>query len=282
MSLSTPPAGRLPCRPEWPDDARCVVAVSVDFDGASNELGKGIYPAGQYSHGLYSARRGVPRLLRIFERQQIPVTFFVPGRDAELFPDAVRSISAHGHEIGAHGYLHEHWDVGAEEPELLSRTHAILADLTGAAPIGWRSPSGRKTTHTTRLLRELGYCYDSSEKDYDLPYFPGADPHGRGGIVILPNNTTSLNDTPYYRSALRPPSEVFENWKNEFDACYAGVGYFVLTMHPRAGFGSGTPARAAMVERLIEYIKQHERVQFLRLGELAQYCLQHPERFDHE
>jgi hypothetical protein len=48
-------------------------------------------------------------------------------------------------------------------------------------------------------------------------------------------------------------------WKQEFDAIYAEGGYFNLTVHPRVGYGSASPARCAIVERLIEYIKPHRR-----------------------
>ncbi|MBP0495909.1 polysaccharide deacetylase family protein [Pararoseomonas indoligenes] len=270
-----------PGRPPWLGGARCVVAITIDFDGASNELGKKIYPAGSHSHGLYSARRGVPRYLRLLERAGIPATFFVPGRDAELFPESVLSLRDAGHEIAAHGYLHEGWELGPEEPELLARSHKILTDLLGTEPRGWRSPSGRKTGRTTRLLRDMGYRYDASEKDFDLPYFPVLDGEEARDIVVLPNNTSSLDDFPFYRVSWRPPSEVLQHWKEEFAAIYAESGYFILTIHPRAGFGSGTPARAAMVESLIHHIQGHEGVRFVRLGELADHCLTHPEAFSH-
>ena len=57
------------------------------------------------------------------------------------------------------------------------------------------------------------------------------------------------------------------------DAIYAEGGYFNLTVHPRVGYGSGSPARVAIVEKLIEYIKGHDSVRFVGMLELAQWCL---------
>src|ERR1043166_6013997 len=145
MQVSVPGA-----RYRWPEGVRCVAVFTVDFDGPSHETGRKLKPLGINSWGRYSGRRGVPRYLDLFEKHDIPATFFIPGFDAEC-------------------YLHEGWALGDEEKELLARTHNILADLTGKAPVGWRSPSGRKTARTMRVLRELGYRYDSSDKDYDLP-----------------------------------------------------------------------------------------------------------------
>jgi len=52
-----------------------------------------------------------------------PPTFFVPGYDAEYYPDTVKEIHRRGFEVAAHGYLHEGWELGDEEEELLTRTH---------------------------------------------------------------------------------------------------------------------------------------------------------------
>jgi peptidoglycan-N-acetylglucosamine deacetylase len=65
----------------------------------------------------------------------------------------------------------------------------------------------------------------------------------------------------------------------EFDAIYGEGGYFNLTVHPRVGYGSGSPARIAVVARLIEYIKQRDGVRFVGMLELAEWCLARPARW---
>jgi len=154
----------------WPTARVCVIGLTLDFDGTSLERGRDQLPFGARSHGRYSAKCGIPRFVDMFTRQQVPWTFYVSGYDAEESPDLVRAIARSGIEIGSHGYLHEGIDPGDAEPELLERTHKLLTDITGIAPRGWRSPSGHKTARTLHKLRELGYVYDSSDKDFDLPY----------------------------------------------------------------------------------------------------------------
>lgn len=258
----------------WPNGARAVVALTCDFDGTGNEIGLGFDPVGVRSAGGYSARRGVRRMLNIFERHGVPATFFVPGYDAEQNPELVREIVAAGYEIGAHGYLHERWEVPPEEEErLLLRSHTILRELTGEEPLGWRSPGGMKSTVTMQVLRSLGYIYDSSDKDFDRPYPAIVDGLPSTGLIELPNNTSSLDDTPLYVEGAALPSEVLALWKDEFDTLYHEGGYFLVTFHPRAGFGSGTPARAQVIDRLISHIKRYPDVEFVRLRDLAAWCL---------
>lgn len=261
----------------WPEGARCLVNITVDFDGLSNETGQKLLPIGKHSHGRYSAKRGVPRFLEIFERQGIKATFFVPGYDAECFPDSVLSIAAAGHEIGAHGYLHESFDLGAEEPFYLRKSHQILTDLLGKPPVGWRNPGGGKSDLTVKVLRELGYIYDSSEKASDWPYFPVIGGETIRDFVNLPDNVSSLDDAPFYRVSFTPPSEVLAQWKEEFHLAYCEGGYFDLIVHPRAGFGSGNPARAAVLEDLIRFIKSYPGVLFQRQDETARWCLRNPD-----
>jgi hypothetical protein len=73
-----------------------------------------------------------------------------------------------------------------------------------------------------------------------------------------------------------PPSEVLTHWKQEFDSAYAEGGFYDLIVHPRTGFGSGSPTRAKVVEELIEYIKGFSGVKFYRMDELANWCLDNP------
>ena len=108
-------------------------------------------------------------------------------------------------------------------------------DLIGKPILGWRSPSGRKTAHTMRVLRSLGYIYDSSDKDYDLPYRLRFGANQNDWIVELPNNTYSLDDFPFYKFSYTPPSEVLAQWKSEFDAIYGSDRFVVLCVHPRSG-----------------------------------------------
>lgn len=258
----------------WPNGARCVVLLTVDCDGYANEIGQGRDPDGVHSLGGYSHRRGIPRLMDIFERHAVPATFFVVGHDAELQPGIVREMIARGHEVASHGYLHESWPLTEPEEEaLLRKTHDILTNLTGIPPVGWRSPGGQKTARTLAVLRELGYIYDSSDKDFDGPYPASINGVPTMEMVEIPNMTSTLDDAYMYGIGAQTPAEILELFSEEFDALYHTAGYVNLTMHSRAGRGSGLPARARVIERLIDRMKRYPDVHFSRMRDLAEWCL---------
>lgn len=266
-------------RVKWPGDKRCVVVVTIDFDGPSHDVGQGFPALGSHSTGRYAGRRGIARHLAMLDRVGIPATFFVPGYDAECYPDIVRQMIKEGHEVGAHGYEHERTLFPPEEEERRLRlTHDIVSNLTGVAPVGWRSPSGQKTYTTLKVLHELGYLYDASDKDFDMPYM--LDLSGGRSMVEIPNNTYSLDDHPWYHYSSTPVSEVLSNWQQEFSAIYAERGFYFLSVHPRSGWGSGTPSRTAALESLLEFMKGHEGVEFLTLASVCDWVLANPTSFE--
>lgn len=266
--------GSLSAHPSWPGGARCVVALTIDFDGTGNEIGRGFDPVGIRSAGGYAARRGIPRIMDILARRGIRATFFVPGFDAETNPDLVRRIVAAGHEVAAHGYLHEGWALPPDEEEaLLRKSHAILTEIAGVPPRGWRSPGGQKNARTMAVLRDLGYHFDSSDKDDDRPYLLRDADEAAPRMIELPNNTSSLDDDAFYDNLLGTPREALDVWRGEFETLYHDDGYMMLTLHPRAGFGSGQPSRARAIEHLIDHIAGFPGVRFVQLSELAAWCL---------
>jgi peptidoglycan/xylan/chitin deacetylase (PgdA/CDA1 family) len=227
---------------------RAVVCVTVHVDGPAVEVGRKQFPAGPHTAGRYAIRRGVARHLEILARHGMPATFFACGYDVEHYPATFHDILDAGHEIAAHGYLHEAWDLGDDEPALLEKTHRIIQ-------------------------RELGYCYDASEKDQDRPYLP-AD---TTDFIMLPNNTVSLDDYPFYFSGHSLAAEAYDNWVQEFEALRAAEGYVHLTVHPKAAGGSGTPARAAALDRFLAYLAAQPDVHVMTLEALARHCLARPD-----
>jgi peptidoglycan/xylan/chitin deacetylase (PgdA/CDA1 family) len=226
------------------------------------------------SMGDFGPTVGLPRILGLLDRNAVPATFFVPGGIAERHPDPIGEIVSLRHEIAHHGYMHEPpATFGPDEDEgaTLDRASRILAEITGAPPRGYRSPSWELSEDTLPLLKEQGFVYDSSLMGSDIPYL--ADTPG-GEIVEIPVHW-SLDDVPYYSwspvqgrvSTLASPETVYDTWKLEFDGTYREGGAVVLTMHP---FVSGHHSRVQMLDRLIKYMKSRPHVAFMRCIDVAE------------
>ena len=261
----------------WPDDIQCVALITFDVDGVSSWLRRNAdfanYPS-LLSMAEYGPSVATPRILDMLDAQGIPASFYVPGQVAETHTDLVREIAARGHEVAHHGYLHEPpaTMTPAEEEEVLIKGIGILGDLTGAAPVGYRSPSWELSAVSLDLLAKHGFRYDSSLMGDDAPYFvSGGDPPRP--MVELPIHWL-LDDAPHFAYApsanrlgpMRNPDEVFVSWAEEFRGIYRYGRCYNLTMHPQY---IGRPGRLLMLERLIEYIKTFPSVRFMRADALA-------------
>ena len=121
---------------KWPNGARVAVALSFDIDNATVPLSRGDLGSEVLSRGQYGAVDGLPRILRVLDKENVPASFFIPAVSAALNPEMVPSIlSRKRHEIGVHGWIHEHLGVlndEAEERRLLNRVDCIANGGDGA------------------------------------------------------------------------------------------------------------------------------------------------------
>jgi peptidoglycan/xylan/chitin deacetylase (PgdA/CDA1 family) len=254
------------------------VLLTFDFDAeALWEGAYGVTTPSVLSRGAYGANLGMPRILALLERYGIPATFFVPGITAERYPDLVRRAHAAGHEIGHHGYLHVSPTTQSEDEEraALVRGLEVLERITGARPVGYRSPSWDLSPHSLRLLADHGFLYDSSLMAWDAPYLVSVD-EGRRDLVEVPISW-ELDDAPYFLFAFRPayrvgladPGRVLRIWRAEFDAAQAEGGTVCYTMHPQL---IGRHHRLALLEGLVRHVRQHPGARFARAGDAARAC----------
>lgn len=254
----------------WPQGVRCGVWLSVNFDAESFDLRETTEARlfGRFSYGRYGVRAGLPRLLDLMDRQNIPGTFFVSGSDALRHRDLVRDIAQAGHEIGARGMeLVPLPTLGESEFSQLQECRDILSDIVGAAPKGFRAFSNTLSTRTLSHLAALGFEYDASFQDDDFPYCIGTQ---SGKTLVEIPSVFALDDAPIY-SARHTHARLLQIWKDEFDAQYAAGVMVPLTTHLRGDFGSTRAARIATLSQFIDHVKQREGVKFMTGAELARH-----------
>ena len=138
-------AGRRLRPQSWPNGARVAVALSFDVDNMSTSLARGDLAPGVLSRGEYGAVDGLPRILRLLDKHQLPASFFIPAVNDLLHPQMIRSILASGrHEVAVHGWVHGNLPLRnneAEEQRLVDQAIKQLTKVMGKPPDGYRAPS---------------------------------------------------------------------------------------------------------------------------------------------
>ncbi len=264
-------------RPDgWKNGARCAFALSFDADHETNELRDGGKSIGRMAWGEYGTRVGVPRILKLLKKYDVPATFYVPAVAAMLHPEEQRQVIAEGHEIGIHGWIHELNSALPYEVErdLMMRSADELEKITGVRAVGLRTPSWDFSPNTLKIEKDMGLLYDSSlmadEDCYEL-LLDGTP----SGVIELPVEWVR-DDAVYFMmhrfQSLRPhtpPASVLDIFRREFEAAYEEGGIFQLTTHPHI---IGYRSRIWIIEELIRMAKAKGDVWFATHADVARFA----------
>ena len=262
----------------WPNGARVAVALTFNVSNSANQLARGDAAVVAMTGGEFGAAQGLPRVLELLDRHDVPATFFVAGVADLVHPQMVPEIvKRKKHEIGLLGWSDENVAAleSVEESRLLTRAIERLTASAGSKPVGARGPSGTVSAHTLGLLKKAGVLYDSSLQARDEPYEVLLEGQA-SGIVELPNNSYR-NDQRFLTSGrtgpglLPSPELIFETFRDDFDLAYQEGTLFVLTLHPHV---VGMRSRILYLDQLVHYMKGKPGVWFATGDQIARYVKQ--------
>jgi peptidoglycan/xylan/chitin deacetylase (PgdA/CDA1 family) len=266
-------AGRDLNPDSWPGGARVAVLLSYDVDNETVQgLRTGDISIGPLSQGQYGSRVALPRVVRIMDAENVPSTFFFPAWSLKLAPEQAELIQGSGmHEIAVHGWIHElntSLD-GPTEERLLRQAVDAIQEITGERPVGYRAPSWNHSPNTLRIVRDLGFLYESSLMADDRPYELLQDGEPTG-VVELPVEWI-LDDAPLFNprgNSYMNPRDVMQVWIDEFDEAWEEGTMFLLTMHPHV---IGHRSRIVALEGLVDHMQAKGGVWFATHADAARY-----------
>ena len=304
--------GRRPPHPRWPGNARIAVQFVLNYEeGGENSVLHGdagseqflsemfnpaSYPARHLSMESiyeYGSRVGVWRILREFERRQLPLTVFGVGMALQRTPDVVAAFVELGHEIANHGWRWIHYQGldKATEREHMRLAIQAIEQLTGqrhGAPgaihgAGWYT--GRDSPSTRRLVvDDGGFEYDSDYYGDDLPFWTRVRrTDGTAAAHLVVPYTLDTNDMRFsLPQGFAQAEDFFLYLRDSFDALYAegdpnGADQprmMSVGMHCRL---LGRPGRIVALQKFLDHVEKHEHVWVCRRVDLARHWkLMHP------
>ena len=282
--------GAVPPNANWPGGARVALQFVLNYeeggercilhgdDGSEAFLSEivGAVPLAGVRHMNmesvyeYGARVGVWRLLRLFERKEIPLTVFAVAMAAERNPEVIAAIVGAGHEIASHGYRwidYQYVDEATERAHI-AKAMDVLTEIAGTRPLGWYT--GRTSPNTRRLVAEYGgFLYDADAYNDDLPYWVEA----AGKPQLIVPYTLDANDMRFAApQGFNSGDQFYAYLKDSFDVLYAEgpecPRLMSVGLHCRL---AGRPGRLAALERFIDYAKGFEAVWFCRRVDIARH-----------
>ncbi len=279
---------------------KIICAFGTDIDSVAGWIGS--YGGGDspsdIQRGIFASEVGNIRLLNLFKKYKLKTSFFIPGHSIETFPDQVKRIVDEGHEIGAHGYLHENpiAMTPTQEEDVLVKCIDLIQKLSGQKPRGYVAPWWEMSASTAALLQKYGFTYDHSQgyRDFQPFYARVGDSwtvidyskkatewmkplvHGNEIDLVEIGANWYVDDLPPMMFMKKAPNshgfvnprDIEQMWRDQFDWVYREMDYgvFPFTIHPDV---SGRPQVLLMLERLIEYINKHEGVEWMTFEQIA-------------
>jgi len=286
--------GRKPPHAQWPGNARIAVQFVLNYEeggencvlhgdaGSEQFLSELFNPASYPDRHLsmesiyeYGSRVGVWRILREFEKRDLPLTVFGVGMALQRHPEVAAAFGELGHEIACHGWRWIHYQSmdEATEREHMRLGLEAIQKLTGTRPLGWYT--GRDSPNTRRLVVDDGaLLYDSDYYGDELPFWTEVTrTDGRSVPHLIVPYTLDTNDMRFaLPQGFSHGDPFFEYLRDSFDVLY-GEGdespkMLSIGMHCRL---LGRPGRFLALQRFLDHIEKHDRVWVSRRVDIARH-----------
>lgn len=288
----------------WPGGARIAVQFVLNYEeGAENSVLHGDPGSEQFLSEMfnpasftdrhlsmesiyeYGSRVGVWRILREFERRELPLTVFGVSMALQRHPELTAAFKSLGHEIACHGWRwisYQNMDEATEREHMRSGME-IITQLTGERALGWYT--GRDSPNTHRLVADYGgFEYDSDYYGDDLPFWmPVQKTDGTVAQQLIVPYTLDTNDMRFSSAqGFAQGDDFFTYLRDAFDVLYAegdpgGMDrpkILNVGMHCRL---LGRPGRMKSLQNFLDYVQGHSHVWICRRIDIARHWRQlHP------
>ena len=286
-------AGRPP-RVTWPGGARLALNFVLNYeegaeasfaagDGYSEtnliEVARSPVPRGQRDLGAesmfeYGSRAGFWRILRLFQERRLTMTVFACAQALEVNQPAARAIGQAGYDLCGHGWRWtEHFRLAEdEERQQIAQAVASLQRNVGRRPHGWYCRYAPSLNTRRLLAEEGGFLYDSDSYNDDLPHWTRVA--GRP-VLLIPYGLVN-NDMRFVRGDFSTGEDFHGFVRDAIDLLRAEgrsqPKMLSVGLHNRL---IGHPARAAGLQRLLDYVAGLEDVWVCQRVDIARHWHSH-------
>jgi len=266
----------------WPGDRRIAVVFNLAYEMWSpgvtsgvgpmgNALGDGLFDPNADSYGRYNATHGIPRLVSMLERRDVPVTLMTSGLVAEAFPQKLRAYAAQGHDIVGHGLAQDMIfpTLSDDEAEhVITRSTAMIEAATGNRPSGWISPRVTSSVAVQRCLARQGYEWHGDVLDADMPY---VQQFGGDAILAIPMSV-EFNDLPHAMRFGRTPTQFVEMFRDALEGIKCQPAETVVLDIFAHGHCYGRPAAAWAIDEIAKLCKDDGALWLTTRSAIAAHC----------
>lgn len=116
------------------------------------------------------------QILDLLKEYNIKATFFILGKNAELYPEIIRREESEGHEVGNHSYSHIDMRKASNKTikEEYEKTQEIIYSISNTKPKVFRPPYGTYNNEIIKIVSSddsavILWTYYQDSKDWSNP-----------------------------------------------------------------------------------------------------------------
>ena len=205
----------------------------------------------------YGMRVGFWRFHALYERLGIRPTLAINARVCVDYPRVAQACLDAGWEFMGHSYEQGPIHNEKDQPAMIEKTLATIAQFTGKRPLGWLGPGLTETLDTPEHLVAAGIRYIGDWVYDDLPTEISTR---HGPLVTLPY-TVECNDIPVMMVQHHEAPYWTQKCIDSFDRLYQEGAerprVMAIAIHP---YISGQPFRIKYLEAVYDYIAKFNGV----------------------
>jgi peptidoglycan/xylan/chitin deacetylase (PgdA/CDA1 family) len=220
-----------------------------------------------YTWREYGMRVGLWRIADVLQRANIRATVALNAGVCDVWPKAIEKMDQLGWEMMGHNVTNSRSLRGLpldQEQKIIHTTLQVIQQATGKKVRGWLGTGLGETFSTLDILAESGVQYTGDWNNDDVPYPMSV----KSGKMYALNYGNEINDISFYRQG-HTGEEYYQVEAAQFDTLYADSQkvprVMGIPLHP---FHTGEPLRIKHFEKVVQHMKQHEKVWFATGGEI--------------
>ncbi|MGR3342587.1 MAG: polysaccharide deacetylase family protein [Paracoccaceae bacterium] len=181
------------------------LAMNIEYWPFDRPMPRGIIPAPHgakpappdvpnYSWVEYGMRVGMPRIMKMTQDRDLPVSAFMNAQVADVYPSLADAVVTAGWELVGHGWFQQSLKQAEDEAGVIRQSLERLNALSGRKTRAWLGPGLGESEDTVDILKAEGVEFLHDWVLDDLPVWMRTR---HGPMVGLPY-TFELNDVPIY------------------------------------------------------------------------------------
>jgi allantoinase len=258
------------------------LAMNIEYWPFDRPMPRGIIPAPHgatpappdvpnYSWVEYGMRVGMPRIIKMTQDRDLPVSAFMNAQVADVYPSLSQAVVDANWELVGHGWFQQSLKQVEDEGAVIRQSLDRLEKASGKRTRAWLGPGLGESNDTPDILKAEGLDFLHDWVLDDLPVWMRTK---HGPMVGLPY-TFELNDVPIYAIQQSTSAEMLTRLKatlavfeRELDQ---NPRVLTLALHPHI---IGVPHIAHYFEQALDLLMKRDDTVFVTSSTLGDWFIE--------